>query len=27
VIVANGGEPDGRRRGEDQFWISLDAER
>jgi predicted acetyltransferase len=23
VILANGGRPDGRRRGEDRFWIDL----
>ncbi|HEY3503793.1 MAG TPA: GNAT family N-acetyltransferase [Actinocatenispora sp.] len=23
VILANGGRPDGRRRGEDRFWITL----
>jgi predicted acetyltransferase len=23
VIIANGGQPDGRRRGEDRFWIDL----
>jgi predicted acetyltransferase len=23
VILANGGQPDGRRRGEDRFWIDL----
>lgn len=23
VILANGGEPDGQRDGEDRFWISL----
>jgi predicted acetyltransferase len=27
VILCNGGEPDGRRRGEDRFWINLDAGR
>jgi predicted acetyltransferase len=27
VILRNGGEPDGRRRGEDRFWINLDAGR
>ncbi|TDD64749.1 GNAT family N-acetyltransferase [Actinomadura darangshiensis] len=26
VIVANGGVHDGRTRGEDRFWITLDAE-
>jgi predicted acetyltransferase len=25
VILSNGGEPDGRMRGEDRFWIRLDA--
>jgi predicted acetyltransferase len=25
VIIANGGVPDGRRRGEDRFWITLTA--
>jgi predicted acetyltransferase len=25
VIVANGGQPDGQRQGEDRFWIRLDA--
>ena len=25
VILANGGVPDGRARGEDRFWISLDG--
>lgn len=25
VILANGGVPDGQARGEDRFWISLDA--
>lgn len=24
VILANGGRPDGRRRGEDRFWINLE---
>jgi predicted acetyltransferase len=24
VILANGGVPDGRIRGEDRFWITLD---
>jgi predicted acetyltransferase len=23
VIIANGGQPDGSRRGEDRFWIDL----
>jgi hypothetical protein len=23
VIVANGGQPDARRRGQDRFWIDL----
>jgi predicted acetyltransferase len=26
VILSNGGEPDGRLRGEDRFWITLDAD-
>ena len=25
VILANGGVPDGRKRGEDRFWITVDA--
>jgi len=25
VILANGGVPDGRKRGEDRFWIRLGA--
>ena len=25
VILANGGEPDGRQRGEDRFWIRIDG--
>jgi predicted acetyltransferase len=25
VILANGGVPDGRKRGEDRFWITIDA--
>ncbi len=25
VILANGGVPDGRKRGEDRFWIGLAA--
>ena len=26
VILANGGQPDGRRRGEDRFWIDLSSQ-
>ncbi|MFE3176384.1 GNAT family N-acetyltransferase [Amycolatopsis sp. NPDC059090] len=26
AILSNGGVPDGRRRGEDRFWIALDAD-
>lgn len=26
AILSNGGVPDGRRRGEDRFWIELDSD-